>query len=246
MLQSTTYWIHVSKIRSSLDPCLKIRCTLDPCLKTITHWISLTGTTFHYERKYKNSKARGPLTLFAPESIRALGPTTEALFIVVCIQHHSSSMLFQARRSKLSGVVPRRKSGRRVWIFLEEGCHERDSIRWTRTYLNRGWIGFEGRLVVTLGSPVLLVSATLPVEAERNRERSSARQKWVSILFVCTKPFSRKLLSESTKAFVTRTFDQKRRSLATKTLAGQGEFISLSLCLFVSLSLCLFVLKCVC
>ena len=42
-----------------------------------------TGTTFHYERKYKNSKARGPLTLFAPESIRALGPTTEALFIVV-------------------------------------------------------------------------------------------------------------------------------------------------------------------
>ena len=141
MLQSTTYWIHVSKIRSSLDPCLKIRCTLDPCLKTITHWISLTGTTFHYERKYKNSKARGPLTLFAPESIRALGPTTEALFIVVCIQHHSSSMLFPARHSKLLGVVPRRKSGRRVWIFLEERCHERDSIRWTRTHLNLRWIG---------------------------------------------------------------------------------------------------------
>ena len=46
---------------------------------------SIPGTTFHYERKYKNSKARGPLTLFAPESIRALGPTTEALFIVVSI-----------------------------------------------------------------------------------------------------------------------------------------------------------------
>ena len=47
--------------------------------------LHFTGTTFHYERKYKNSKARGPLTLFAPESIRALGPTTEALFIVVSI-----------------------------------------------------------------------------------------------------------------------------------------------------------------
>ena len=32
-LQSTTYWIHVSKIHSSSDPCLNISCTLDPCLK---------------------------------------------------------------------------------------------------------------------------------------------------------------------------------------------------------------------
>ena len=98
-------------------------------------------------------------------------------------------MLFQARRSKLSGVVPRRKSGRRVWIFLEEGCYERNSIRWTRTHLNLGWIaGIQGRLVVTLGSPVPLVSATLPVEVEQNRERSSARQKWVS---TCMRVYTR-------------------------------------------------------
>ena len=45
--------------------------------------MDICGTTFHYERKYKNTKARGPLTLFAPESIRALGPTTESLYIVV-------------------------------------------------------------------------------------------------------------------------------------------------------------------
>ena len=32
MLHSTTYWIHVSKIHSSSDPCLNISCTLDPCL----------------------------------------------------------------------------------------------------------------------------------------------------------------------------------------------------------------------
>jgi hypothetical protein len=44
---------------------------------------SASGTTFHYERKYKSGKARGPLTIFAPESIRALGPITESLYIVV-------------------------------------------------------------------------------------------------------------------------------------------------------------------
>ena len=32
-LQFTSYWIHVSKIHSSSDPCLNISCTLDPCLK---------------------------------------------------------------------------------------------------------------------------------------------------------------------------------------------------------------------
>ena len=38
------------------------------------------GTTFHYERK-----VNGGVGIFAPEVIRALGPTTEPLFIVVSI-----------------------------------------------------------------------------------------------------------------------------------------------------------------
>ena len=80
-----------------------------------------TGTTFHYERKYKNSKARGPLTLFAPESIRALGPTTEALFIVVSIsistiainvnEHEKISRASTVGNKKLVGVVSRGESG---------------------------------------------------------------------------------------------------------------------------------------
>ena len=37
----------------------------------------ITGTTFHYERKVK--------FIFGPESIQALGPTTEALVIVVSV-----------------------------------------------------------------------------------------------------------------------------------------------------------------
>ena len=45
--------------------------------------LDICGTTFHYERKYKNKAAKGPLTLFAPESVRALGPTTCSLFVVV-------------------------------------------------------------------------------------------------------------------------------------------------------------------
>ena len=45
--------------------------------------MDVCGTTFHYERKYKNTAAKGPLTLFAPESVRALGPTTCSLFVVV-------------------------------------------------------------------------------------------------------------------------------------------------------------------
>lgn len=36
------------------------------------------GTTFHYERKNN-----GGVGIFAPEILRALGPTTEPLFIVV-------------------------------------------------------------------------------------------------------------------------------------------------------------------
>ena len=47
--------------------------------------MDICGTTFHYERRYKNKAAKGPLTLFAPESVRALGPTTCSLFIVVRI-----------------------------------------------------------------------------------------------------------------------------------------------------------------
>ena len=43
------------------------------------------GTTVHYERKIKGGggKRARLLTLFAPEQIRMLGPTTEALYVVV-------------------------------------------------------------------------------------------------------------------------------------------------------------------
>ena len=55
--------------------------------------MDICGTTFHYERKYKNSKAKGPLTLFAPENIRALGPTTCSLYVVVSISADQSPKL---------------------------------------------------------------------------------------------------------------------------------------------------------
>ena len=45
--------------------------------------MDVAGTTFHYEKKYRNTKAKGPMNFFAPESIRALGPTTESIYIVV-------------------------------------------------------------------------------------------------------------------------------------------------------------------
>ena len=57
--------------------------------------LAICGTTFHYERKYKNSKARGPLTLFAPENIRALGPTTESLYIVILYQEENPGIEFE-------------------------------------------------------------------------------------------------------------------------------------------------------
>lgn len=57
--------------------------------------MDICGTTFHYERKYKNTKARGPLTLFAPESIRALGPTTESLYIVILYQETNPGIEFE-------------------------------------------------------------------------------------------------------------------------------------------------------
>ena len=46
--------------------------------------MDICGTTFHYEKKFKNRKAKGPLTLFAPEHIRALGPLECSIYIVVC------------------------------------------------------------------------------------------------------------------------------------------------------------------
>ena len=44
------------------------------------------GTVVHYERKIKGGErgvSKRLLTLFAPEQIRMLGPTTEALYVVV-------------------------------------------------------------------------------------------------------------------------------------------------------------------
>ena len=38
--------------------------------------LDICGTTFHYERKHKR----------APESVRALGPTTCSLFVVVSVE----------------------------------------------------------------------------------------------------------------------------------------------------------------
>ena len=73
--------------------------------------MDICGTTFHYERKYKNSKAKGPLTLFAPESVRALGPTTCSLFIVVCLDFVIKN---EISKDLLLVIVSRRKSRNRI------------------------------------------------------------------------------------------------------------------------------------
>merc|ERR1719400_1270707 len=57
--------------------------------------MDVCGTTFHYERKYKNTAAKGPLTLFAPESIRALGPTTCSLFVVLLYQEENPGVEYE-------------------------------------------------------------------------------------------------------------------------------------------------------
>ena len=54
------------------------------------------GTTFYYERKHKGKRGEPPkglsrkasrlMSMFAPEQIRALGPTTEQLYVVMLTQ----------------------------------------------------------------------------------------------------------------------------------------------------------------
>ena len=46
------------------------------------------GTIFHYEKTVKSGKGRlrKLKSMFAPEQLRALGPTKEPLYIVVCTQ----------------------------------------------------------------------------------------------------------------------------------------------------------------
>ena len=50
-----------------------------------------------------------------------------------CGQHrfhlNRDQQRFRVHNDKLLGVVPRRKSWRRVWIFPEERCYERNTIR---------------------------------------------------------------------------------------------------------------------
>ena len=49
------------------------------------------GTTFHYERTVKGKGVKKRLmSMFAPEQIRALGPTTEPIYIVVSILKRSN------------------------------------------------------------------------------------------------------------------------------------------------------------
>ncbi len=52
------------------------------------------GTSFIYERKHKSGKTKGLFTLFAPESIRAMGPTTEPLYVVVSLVLLLANLLY--------------------------------------------------------------------------------------------------------------------------------------------------------
>ena len=52
----------------------------------------------------------------------------------------SSLSAFLPFTDKLLGVVPRGKSGCRIWIFLEERCNERNTIRFHTHLLSFFWI----------------------------------------------------------------------------------------------------------
>ena len=86
--------------------------------------MDVCGTTFHYERKYKNTAAKGPLTLFAPESVRALGPTTCSLFIVVSVSVYLLTVLITVLSL---AALPRGEPRGGVRVFSEEGHSQADS-----------------------------------------------------------------------------------------------------------------------
>ncbi|XP_045125738.1 papilin-like isoform X12 [Portunus trituberculatus] len=75
------------------------------------------GTTFHYERK-----ANGGVGIFAPEVIRALGPTTEPLFIVLLYQEKNEGVAYEYSVPK---GVTQAKAETYDWIYGTYGeCSE--------------------------------------------------------------------------------------------------------------------------
>ncbi|XP_063871699.1 papilin-like isoform X8 [Scylla paramamosain] len=75
------------------------------------------GTTFHYERK-----VNGGVGIFAPEVIRALGPTTEPLFIVLLYQEKNEGVAYEYSVPK---GVTQAKAETYGWIYGTYGeCSE--------------------------------------------------------------------------------------------------------------------------
>lgn len=79
--------------------------------------IPIASTTFHYERK--------PHTFFAPETIRALGPISEAIYVVVLYQESNPGITFEY--SVPRGVVIETEHGTEyAWIYDEWGTCSRE------------------------------------------------------------------------------------------------------------------------
>ena len=59
------------------------------------------GTTFHYEKTVKGSGKIAKLrAIFAPEQIRALGPLTEPVYIVVCYNLGYDFQIFPLKQTR--------------------------------------------------------------------------------------------------------------------------------------------------
>ncbi|ODM97201.1 Papilin [Orchesella cincta] len=79
--------------------------------------IHFASTTFHYERK--------PHTFFAPETIRSLGPISEAIYVVVLYQEQNPGITFEYSVPK--GVVVETEDGTEyAWIYDDWGECSRD------------------------------------------------------------------------------------------------------------------------
>ncbi|XP_063221793.1 papilin isoform X2 [Bacillus rossius redtenbacheri] len=69
--------------------------------------LRFAGTLFHYERKH--------LLFFASESLKALGPTTEAIFVVLLYQETNPGIQYQYSISK--GISQQTDPDSYAWIF---------------------------------------------------------------------------------------------------------------------------------
>jgi hypothetical protein len=69
--------------------------------------IPFAGTIFHYERK--------PISFFAPETVRALGPISESIYIVILYQEQNPGVEYEY--SIASGTVSLQTEGEYTWTY---------------------------------------------------------------------------------------------------------------------------------